>query len=92
MRTDKKLWQNRKARKELARRLQSENPGLGLVHPNAAGIDVGNRAQYVALRPDGDPQPVRRFECFTPDLHRLADFRDRSSMIGLWNSAPVACG
>jgi hypothetical protein len=27
MRTEKKLWRNRKARKELARRLQSENPG-----------------------------------------------------------------
>ena len=28
MRTDKKLWRNRKLKKELARRLQSENPGL----------------------------------------------------------------
>lgn len=31
MRTDKKRWRNRKARKELARRLQSENPGLEVV-------------------------------------------------------------
>src|SRR6202007_3125869 len=74
MRTDKKLWPNRKARKELARRLQSENPGLEVVHPQAAGIDVGNSAHYVAVRPDRDPQPVRRFECFTADLHRLADW------------------
>jgi transposase len=72
MRTDKKLWRNRKARKELARRLQSENPGLDVVHPQAAGIDVGNSAHYVAVRPDRDPQPVRRFECFTADLYRLA--------------------
>ena len=36
MNTDKKLWRNRKAKKELARRLQSENPGLEVVHPNAA--------------------------------------------------------
>jgi hypothetical protein len=43
MRTDKKLWRNRKARKELARQLQSENPGLEVVHPHAAGIDVGSR-------------------------------------------------
>jgi hypothetical protein len=28
MGTDNKLWRNRKAKKELARRLQSENPGL----------------------------------------------------------------
>ena len=49
MRTDKKLWRNRKARKELARQLQSENPGLEVAHPHAAGIDVGNSAHYVAV-------------------------------------------
>src|SRR5437899_4062267 len=74
MRTEKKLWRNRKARKELARRLQSENPGLEVVHPHAAGIDVGNSAHYAAVRPDRDSQPVRRFECFTADLHRLAQW------------------
>jgi hypothetical protein len=72
MRTDKKLWRNRKAKKELARRLQSENPGLEVVHPNAAGTDVGSGAHYAAVRPDRDSQPVRRFECFTADLYRLA--------------------
>ena len=44
------------------------------MHPEAAGIDVGNSAHYVAVRPDRDPEPVRRFECFTSDLHRLADW------------------
>ena len=72
--TDKKLWRNRKERKEWGRRLQSEDPGLEVVHPHAAGIDVGNFAHYVAVRPDRDPEPVRRFECFTADLHRLADW------------------
>ena len=47
MKTDKRLWRNRGTRKELARRLQSENPGLEVVHPRAAGIDVGNSAHYV---------------------------------------------
>jgi transposase len=74
MATDKKLWRNRKERKEWARRLQSGDPGLEVVHPDAAGIDVGNGAHYVAVRPDRDPEPVRRFECFTADLHRLADW------------------
>ena len=74
MNTDKKFWRNRKAKKELARRLHSENPGLEVVHPHAAGIDVGNGAHYVAVRPDRDAQPVRRFECFTADLYRLADW------------------
>ena len=74
MRTDEKRWRNRKAKKELARRLQSENPGLEVVHPHAAGIDVGNGAHYAAVRPDRDSQSVRRFECFTADLYRLADW------------------
>jgi transposase len=74
MQTAKKLWQNRKERKEWTRRLQSEDPGWEVVHPHAAGIDVGNSAHYVAVRPDRDPQPVRRFECFTADLYRWADW------------------
>ncbi len=74
MTTRKILWRNRKERKEWARRLQSEDPGLEVVHPHAAGIDVGNSAHYVAVRPDRDPEPVRRFDCFTGDLHRLADW------------------
>src|ERR1700694_2723564 len=65
---------NRKQRRELTRRLRSADPGLDVIHPNAAGIDVGNSAHYVAVRPDRDPQPVRRFDCFTADLHRLANW------------------
>jgi transposase len=71
MATDK---MNKKQRKELKRQLRSEDPGLDVVHPRAAGIDIGNSVHYVAVRPDQDPQSVRRFECFTADLHRLADW------------------
>ena len=31
---------NRKQRRELARRLRVEDPGLEVMHPHAAGIDV----------------------------------------------------
>ena len=65
---------NRKQRKDLARRVRVDDPGLDVVHPDAAGIDVGNSVHYVAVRPDRDPDSVRRFECFTADLHRLADW------------------
>ena len=51
----------RKQRKDLARRLQVEDPGLDVMHPDAAGIDVGNSAHYVAVRPDRAPDAVRRF-------------------------------
>ena len=74
MRAEKKLWHNRREKKEWARRLRSEDPGLTVIHPRAAGIDVGNSSHYVAVRPDRDPQPVRCFQCFTADLYRLADW------------------
>ena len=57
---------NRRQRNDLARRLQAADPGLDVVHPNAAGIDVGNSAHYVAVRPDRDANPVRRFDCLRP--------------------------
>src|SRR6202161_4291437 len=79
--TEKKLWRNRKERKEWGRRLQSEDPGLEVVHSHAAGIDVGNGMHYVAVRPDRDPQPVRRFECFTADLHCLAEWLQRCGVL-----------
>ncbi len=73
MRTDRR-WRTRKEKKEWARRLQSNDPGLDVIHPQAAGIDVGNASHYVAVRPDRDSEPVRQFGCFTADLHRLADW------------------
>jgi transposase len=44
------------------------------VNLNAAGIDVGSAEHYVAVPEDRDPHPVRRFDCFTVDLERLADW------------------
>jgi len=44
------------------------------VEANAAGIDIGARELYVAVPPDRDSEPVRMFESFTEDLHRLADW------------------
>src|SRR5579883_3166656 len=58
-------------RKDLTRRLWSNNPGLDVVHSHAAGIDVGGREHYVAIAAPV-PEPVQRFGCFTADLHRLA--------------------
>jgi transposase len=47
---------------------------LTLTHPNAAGIDIGSAAHYVAVPPDRDDEPVREFASFTTDLQRLADW------------------
>jgi transposase len=46
--------------------------GLEVVHPKAAGIDVGNEEHWIAIPPSLDPEPVRRFGCFTPDLMAIA--------------------
>jgi len=32
----------------------------GVVHPEAAGVDVGATAVYAAVSPDRDAQPIRR--------------------------------
>jgi hypothetical protein len=45
---------------------------LEMVHPDAAGIDVGGDRHGVAIRPDRDAEPVRSFGCFTSDLRDMA--------------------
>ena len=45
---------------------------LDIVHPEAAGIDVGGGEHWVAVSPDRDSEPVRRFGCFTADLREMA--------------------
>jgi len=45
---------------------------LEIVHPDAAGIDVGGSEHWVAVSPDRDSEPVRRFGCFTADLREMA--------------------
>jgi transposase len=50
------------------------SPPPRVVHPNAAGIDVGSEAHVVAVAPERDEQPVRSFGVFTADLRRLADW------------------
>jgi transposase len=42
--------------------------------PNAAGIDIGAREIFVAVPPDRDPDPVRKCETFTGDLHQMAEW------------------
>jgi transposase len=63
---------NRRQRKDIQRRLYAENPGLEIVHPHAAGIDIGNESHFVAVAPAADPQPVREFGSWTADLNRMA--------------------
>lgn len=43
---------------------------LACIHPNAAGLDIGSREIWVSVPSDRDPEPVRMFGTFTPDLKR----------------------
>lgn len=45
---------------------------LEVMHPDAAGIDIGGSEHWVAISPDRDVEPVRRFGCFTADLNAMA--------------------
>ena len=58
-----------------ARRARKKAPGsLKRLNRDAAGIDCGASHHYVAVAPERDPQPVRRFRTFTSELHRLAEW------------------
>ena len=47
---------------------------LQVINSHAAGIDVGSKFHIVAVSPEYDPNPVRKFNSFTTDLHCLADW------------------
>jgi len=63
---------NRKQRREMMRKIQSQDLSLEVVHPDAAGIDIGNEFHYVAVPPTRDSQPVQRFGCTTVELKAMA--------------------
>jgi transposase len=65
---------NRKQRREMMRKIQSEDLRLEVVHPDAAGIDIGNESHYVAVPPIRDSESVRRFGCTTAELKEMADW------------------
>lgn len=63
---------NRKQRRELTRKIHADDVTLDVVHPAAAGIDIGNEIHYVAVSPKRDSEPVRRFGCTTAELKAMA--------------------
>ena len=49
-------------------------PELKRVHPQAAGIDIGASEHWVSIPSELDPEPVRKFSCFTADLYAIAQW------------------
>lgn len=62
----------RQQRKDFEQRLEAADPGLQIVHANAAGIDVGNQSHFVAVPAGRDTQPVQEFGSWTAELQRMA--------------------
>ena len=58
----------------MAKKSKRRCDSLPVLHPDAAGVDVGASELYVAVSADRDTQPVRRFPTFTRDLHALGDW------------------
>ena len=54
-------------------RLQSITEGPK-IRPDAAGIDISPEVIYVAVDPQRDATPVRRFATFTGELYRIANW------------------
>lgn len=55
-------------------RTRPPEPQRRILHPHAAGIDIGAERHYVAVPAQCDPQPVRCFGCLTPDLQAMAQW------------------
>ena len=47
---------------------------IEIVHPNAAGLDIGAREIYACMPPDRAGETIKVFGTFTPDLEQLADW------------------
>jgi transposase len=50
-----------------------KSQSLPVIHPHAAGIDIGASFHVVAIAPDKTDEPVRTFKAFTSDLHEMAN-------------------
>src|SRR5262249_56265186 len=59
---------------EMATKRKKRVQDLPVLHPDAAGIDVGASEIFVAVPADRDAEPVRSFATFTRDLNSLADW------------------
>jgi len=45
-----------------------------VTNPDTAGIDVSPYCMYVAVPPDRDPEPIRKFNAFTTDLRAIGQW------------------
>ena len=66
-------------RRQLKRNLLKAGK-LEVINPDSAGIDVGSEENWVAVPSNRDGTLVRRFGCFTSDIHSMADWLSECSI------------
>jgi transposase len=59
-------------RRQLQRQIAKGDASLQVVHPDAAGIDVGNGSHFVSVPAGRDEQPIREFGSWTGADHAMA--------------------
>jgi len=57
----------------MSKAIQSTH-GLPIIHPRAAGVDIGSRFHVVAVPTDLTDEPVQTFQAFTADIQRMANW------------------
>lgn len=62
---------------------------MPVVHPTAAGIDIGSEEHWVAVPEDACEQPTRCFGAFTTDLHDIANWLE---LVGVTTVAMESTG
>src|SRR5664279_5232693 len=65
---------SRQDRRQAQREIERGDARLEIVHPDAAGIDVGSKSHYVAIPAGRDEQAVQEFGSWTADLKRMAEW------------------
>ncbi len=56
------------------RNREYDKSGLQVMHPESAAVDVGGAEHFAAVGNHACAEPVRRFGCFTKELHAMADW------------------
>ncbi len=59
-------------KKKISKKFKS-NQNIEIIHPNAAGIDIGSKEHWVCVPPNITPN-IRTFGSFTSDLHAIANW------------------
>jgi transposase len=71
---------NKSFKTKKAKQKVSIHQDWSVLHPNAAGIDLGSRQHWVAIPPDRAQPSVRCFGTTTPDLEALAEWLHEHSL------------